>query len=119
MIDFRFRFREAIKMNELELANHMKSLGLTIRGDQSLESRANSFERALKIAIPPRSQSDRTSWRNIRKWLVDGCRNGRFEEHEIFKRVLDFAIEASGPGSKNPAAVFTSIMKKELNYGKS
>jgi hypothetical protein len=108
-----------MKVNELELANRMKSLGLTIRGDQSLESRANSFERALKIVIPPRTQSDRTSWRNIRNWLVDGCRSEKFREHAIFKRVLDFALEASGPASKNPAAVFTYIMKKELNYGRT
>ena len=105
-------------MDEITLKKTMKQMGLDIVSDQSLESRALAFERALKIAIPPRDQSDRTSFRRITNWLKDGCNSGGFDEHVIFRRVLDFALEASGPGSRNPAAVFTAIMKKELEYKK-
>jgi hypothetical protein len=29
---------------------------------------------------------------------------------------LDYAVEAAGPSSRNPAAVFTAILKQELKY---
>lgn len=105
-------------MDEITLKQTMRQMGLDIAKEQPLESRALNFERALKIVIPPRDQSDRTSFRRIAGWLKEGCEAGRFHEHVIFRRVLDFAVEASGPGSRNPAAVFTSILKKELGYKK-
>jgi len=38
----------------------------------------------------------------------------------VFKILIDFALEASGPFSRVPAAVFMSILKKEFDYsGKS
>lgn len=39
--------------------------------------------------------------------------------NSIFRRVIDFALEASGPESRNPAAVFITILKKELGYLKN
>jgi hypothetical protein len=42
-----------------------------------------------------------------------GCATGRFNE-EIFDRVLGYAREAST--GRNPAAVFITLLKKELGY---
>jgi hypothetical protein len=64
------------------------------------------------------SQSDRTSFQRISAWLVAKCSCGALDEHEAFARVLDFAREAANPKSRNPAAVFTSILKKEMGYPK-
>lgn len=44
---------------------------------------------------------------------MTGCATGRFN-HGIFDRVLDYAKEAAG--CRNPAAVFVSLLKKELDY---
>ena len=71
------------------------------------------FHDALVALIRPRSSSDRTSFRNIANWLVAECEMGKFTE-EIFERAYDYAKEARK--GRNPAAVFTSLMKKELNY---
>jgi hypothetical protein len=37
---------------------------------------------------------------------------------ETFEKVLVFAVEAAGPDSRNPAAVFMKILKEEMGYGK-
>ena len=71
------------------------------------------FNDALGRIIPPRSRSDRTCFRNVTNWLVDGCAGGRFNG-EIFERVLDYAKEAR-QGNK-PAAMFMARLKEELGY---
>jgi hypothetical protein len=73
------------------------------------------FNDALSRLIPPRSRSDRTCFRNVANWLVDGCSGGRFTD-DIFERVLDYARQARQ--GDNPAAVFMSILKEELGYEK-
>jgi len=103
-------------VDEIDLVKKMKEQGLDLHSAKTVEEKALVFERALKIAIKPRNQSDRTSFRNIANWLRDECKAGRLDTNSIYRRVLDFALEASGPGSKNPAAVFMSILKKELGY---
>jgi len=67
----------------------------------------------LVSIIKPRNQSDRTCFRNITNWLRAGCATGKFNE-QIFGRVLEYAKEASL--GRNPAAVFISLLKKELDY---
>jgi hypothetical protein len=67
----------------------------------------------LTEIIRPRNQSDRTCFANITSWLREGCTSGKFNE-QIFSRVLDYAKEAAA--GRNPAAVFVSLMKKELDY---
>jgi hypothetical protein len=42
-----------------------------------------------------------------------GCAAGKFNE-QIFGRAMDYAKEASL--GRNPAAVFISLLKKELDY---
>lgn len=105
-------------MNSITLRKEMEKRGINLVDAGCLEEKQLAFERALKIVIPPKDQSDRTSFRNINNWLVEGCRNNKFNEHVIFRRVLDFGLEASAPSSRNPVAVFTSIFKKELGYKK-
>jgi len=78
-----------------------------------VRSRSLMFNEALINIIRPRSQSDRTCFRNVTNWLVEGIASGRFNE-KIFERVLDYAKEARG--GRKPAAVFMALMKKELNY---
>ena len=103
-------------MNTITLRRQMQKAGIDLVQAGSLSEKSLAFERALRIVIPPRDQSDRTSFRRLTNWLYDGCASGVFDEHVIFRRVLDFALEASGPSSRNPAAVFTTIIKKELGY---
>ncbi len=86
---------------------------LRTRPDKDSHIRAFAFNEALMGIIKPRNQSDRTCFRNITSWLMAGCEAGRFN-HEIFHRILDYAKEVSG--CRNPAAVFVSLLKKELNY---
>ncbi len=96
----------------------MRIAGIDLAGAVSLQEKQFAFDRALAILIRPRNQSDRTSFRKISRWLVENCQAEIFDENVIFRRVIDFALEASGPESRNPAAVFTSILKKELDYKK-
>jgi hypothetical protein len=105
-------------MNEIELVHQMRSAGLDLNMAETVEEKALVFERALKIVIKPKSLSDKTGFRNLTSWLMAGCNAKRFDKDSIFRRVMDFALEASGPGSRNPAAVFMSILKKELGYKK-
>jgi hypothetical protein len=67
----------------------------------------------LESIIKPRNQSDRTCFRNITTWLRTGCATGKFNE-QIFARVLDYAKEATM--GRKQAAVFISLLKKELSY---
>lgn len=71
------------------------------------------FNEALVGIIAPRSRSDRTCFRNVANWLVEGCAAGRFNG-EIFGRVLDYARQARW--CQKPAACFMSLLKEELSY---
>ena len=102
-------------MTEIKLRNIMISKGLSIK-EGPLEQRMLHLEKALKITIPPKSVSDRTCFRKVSSWIKIKCSHGNFNPDDILPRVLDFALEATSPGAKNPPAVFMSILKKELNY---
>ena len=102
-------------MTELKLREKMAAGNLSVREGQ-LSQRVVHLEKALKIAIPPRSVSDRTCFRKIANWLLEKCCSGIFNPDEILPRVIDYALEATSPGALNPPAVFMSILKKELNY---
>ena len=83
------------------------------RHSADVQLRALHFHDALVQLIRPRSRSDRTCFRNVTRWLMEGCTDGRFDP-SIFDRVLDYAREARR-GDK-PPAVFMALMKKELGY---
>ena len=84
---------------------------------KELKSKAFDFVVELRAIIMPRSQSDRTTYRRLAEFLVEGIESGKFSER-VFGLVLEFAKEAAGPKSRNPAAVFVSILKGEIGYGK-
>lgn len=106
-------------MDDLTLKRLLDQKGIDITAADTLEEKTLQFERALKEVIKPRNVSDRTSFRNITRWLENNCKSGKFDMNSIFRRVIDFALEASGPESRNPAAVFITILKKELGYLKN
>ncbi len=72
------------------------------------------FNQALKSIIPPKTQSDRSCFNNITRWLYERILDGHFSD-EVFSVVLDYAKEAAAARG-NHAAIFVSIVKKELGY---
>lgn len=76
------------------------------------------FSEKLKKIIRAKDQSDRTTFRRIAEYLKIGVEEGEYTV-EIFGLVLEFAKEAAGPTSRNPAAVFMKILKEEIGYGKT
>ena len=93
-------------MTELEIATEMRQSDLNLATDKSTLESGKVIEKALKIVIPPRDVSDRTCFRGVCNWIIHGVEVGVFDEHSIFRAVPDFALEASQPGARNPAAVF-------------
>lgn len=81
----------------------------------SLRTRKLAFYQALIGIIHPKDQSDRTSFRNVAEWAAEQIKKGEHDE-DIFQQILAYATEAAQPTSRNPAAVFISILKKELGY---
>ena len=84
---------------------------------KELRMKSLEFVEELRTIIMPRSQSDRTTFRRLAEYLVEGIESGKFNER-VFGLVLEFAKEAAGPRSRNPAAVFVSILKEEIGYGR-
>jgi hypothetical protein len=76
---------------------------------------ALAFYETLTQILHCRTRSDRTCFRRLADWLRDGVRQSRFDP-EIFEQVLLYAREAALPSSRNPNAVFMSILRKELGY---
>ncbi|MFH1717136.1 MAG: DUF1376 domain-containing protein [Planctomycetota bacterium] len=107
--------KESEDTSNTNTTEHALSSSTSVRTRYTAESqrRALDFNEALTGIIRPRTQSDRTCFHNVTKWLVEGCAAGRFNE-AIFGRVLDYAREASE--GRNPAAVFMALLKKELGY---
>lgn len=102
-------------MDQITLRHQMLAQKLTIlEGD--LEERVFACREAVQICLSPVTVSDRTCLRRLGNWLLAKCSSGIHPPDEILARVIDFALEASGPDARNPAAVFMSILKKELNY---
>lgn len=83
----------------------------------SVEAQSLLFHERLTQIIRPRNQSDRTCFRRIANWITRGISDKKFTS-ETFEKVLEFAVEAAGPDSRNPAAVFMRILKTELGYAK-
>ena len=104
-------------MEEIELRRIMKIRNLAVIWvDVSTEDKVASMIKALYIVIPPKSVSDRTTIRNVVKFYSKLAESQGQPPDSIFKMLIDFALEASGPFSRIPAAVFMTIIKKELGY---
>jgi len=85
---------------------------------KELRIRTLEFGEELKMIIRPKDQSDRTTFRRIAEFLKKGIEENRYNER-IFELVLGYAKEAAGPMSRNPAAVFITIIKEEIGYGEN
>lgn len=102
-------------MDQITLKRKMQSERLSVL-DGTLEDRVYAAIRAVQICIPATTRSDRTCIANVADWLLRKCKSETFPPEEVLPRVIDFALEASTPEARNPAAVFMSILKKEFNY---
>jgi hypothetical protein len=65
--------------------------------------------------IRPKTQSDRTCFWKICLWADRKVRT-KLKEPDFLELVVDYAREANGPDCKKPAAVFVSLLKRELKY---
>jgi hypothetical protein len=50
-------------------------------------------------------------------WVARGILDKELKP-DTYEQVLRYATEASGPDSRNPAAVFMKILKQELGYAR-
>lgn len=104
-------------MDEKRLRDLMIEGNLAVVGDSvSREEKEINMRKTLFLILPPKSVSDRTTIRNIVKFYAGAAKSQGEQPDSVFKIILDFAIEASGPFSRVPIAVFVSILKKELGY---
>lgn len=104
-------------MEEIQLKRIMNELGIAVIGESlTAEEKTHNMIKALYIVIPPKSISDRTTMRNVAKYYAGIAKSKGQPPDSIFKILIDFALEASGPFSRVPAAVFMTILKKELGY---
>ena len=104
-------------MNEEKLRRVMIERNLAVIGTEiTAEEKTSNMLKTLYIIIPPKSVSDRTTLRNIVKFFSEAAKSKGEQPDSIFKILIDFALEASGPLSRVPAAVFMTILKKELGY---
>lgn len=103
-------------MNELELAARMSKRGLNLCKAEGPKNKEIVLLESLAIVIPPRDVSDRTCLKKVCSWATAGVEAGIFNEWQIYRQILGYALDASQPPARNPAAVFMSILKKELNY---
>ena len=104
-------------MDEWTIKNIMIKRGLSVV-EGTLEQKLHCLEQTISLVLPPKNISDRTCFRNVIKWLQGKINIGKFNEYEIFRRIIDYLIESSGPSIIKPHALFMSILKKELNYPK-
>jgi hypothetical protein len=104
-------------MDSLTLQKLMIERGLSVK-DGSERARLLALERTLGIILKTHSQSDRTCLKNVIKWLTEKCESCQFDIEEMPSRVIDYALEATGPQCRKPWAVFMHILKKELGYPK-
>ena len=103
-------------MNEVELAQTMRQRNLSVVGDIPVEEKERNMVKTLFIIIPPNTVSDRTAFRNLVRYFTQAACNAGEKPDNVFRILIDFALEASGPKSRNPAAVFMSIVRKEFGY---
>jgi uncharacterized protein YdaU (DUF1376 family) len=79
----------------------------------STSSNSLRFISELEKIVRPRTQSDRTAFRNLCKWLADKISVNQFDD-EIYIKILDYAREAKD--GRKPIAVFFSTLRREIGY---
>jgi len=85
--------------------------------DIPLSKEGRSLYYSLITEIPPKNQSDRTSFRRMISWLEREVIAGRLCP-EVFRAVLTIAIETKCAEVKNRHAVFTAAFQREFGYGR-
>ena len=103
-------------MDISELTAILRTRKLSLSNAENQFEQNHIFGQILRIILKPKNQGDRTSFRNLVNWISSKIEAGTYNSHSIYNIVIDYALEASGPQSRNSAAVFMSILKKELNY---
>jgi len=102
-------------LDERTLAKIMKSSKRTIlEGSDIRKLEALMF--AVKTAIPPKSKSDNTGMARLAIWIYKSVKNNLIDPEVDFKRIIKLALDASGPYSKNPNAVFMGMLKTHFAY---
>ena len=76
----------------------------------------DKFYHMISHNIKPMTISDRTCFKKISRYIAGLIESEAISEQEAVSRVKDYLRESISPGVRNPAAVFVSIMKKELYY---
>jgi hypothetical protein len=84
--------------------------------DGETDQRCRATMAAVKHCLPPKNQSDRTGMKNLYEWLRETCDADDTKLGWLPRTLIDYALEASGPKSRNKLAVFMSILRKELRY---
>jgi uncharacterized protein YdaU (DUF1376 family) len=83
---------------------------------QFLTGHFQLYENICKI-IPPKNQSDRTSFSDIAKWVVHEIKEGRFDD-DVLGKVIGYAREAAAARGRS-AAIFTAILQKNIGWHRS
>jgi len=102
-------------MDERTLKKRMIERGLSVREGTNAR-RITHLGETLKIIFGKGTYADKVTFRRFCAWLLDRCDAEAFEPDEVLPRIIDFALEAANPQSRNPRAVFISICKKELRW---
>ena len=102
-------------MDERTLKTKMIERGLSVN-QGALGQRVGHLGETLTLIFGRGTHGDKVTFRRLCAWLQQRCESGRDCPDELLPRVIDFALEAANPNSRNPRAVFISICKKELGW---
>ena len=105
-------------MEERQLYNWMIQNNLSFLDEVPLEQKIHTLERVMRYVIKPKDKSDRTTQRRIAEWVKMKIEIKQMGEIELFRRMVDYLLESTSEGVRNPMAVFITILKKEHGYGK-
>ena len=102
-------------MDERTLKQRMLERGLSVTAGTAAKRVAHLGE-TLEMIFGRGTHADKVTFRRLCAWLQAACDCGREVPEELLPRVIDFALEAQNPNSRNPRAVFITICKKELGW---
>ena len=102
-------------MDERTLKIKMTERGLSVR-EGPVAQRVLHLGETLPLIFGRGTHGDKVTFRRLCAWLQERCDSRGDCPDELLPRVIDFALEAANPNSRNPRAVFISICKKELGW---
>jgi hypothetical protein len=107
--------RAASQALKAELANHMNSARRTVL-EGPVHERIESLMFAIRTMLPPRTKADETGYARFAVWLDARARDGSIDPDEAFPQIINLLLDACGPYSRNPRAVFGSMLRKNFCY---